>query len=116
MTGSDKDKWIGLSEKERRTQLFNFTAPVPEVNVGQTNRQANFDNLTTTDDHLMHLTGLATDQNGTVYFYTKNSWGTDGIYKGYLYMSEPFVRMKTIAILIHKNALPEEIANKLGLK
>ncbi len=116
MSGSDKDKWIGLSEKDRRTQLFSFTAPVPEIKVDQINRQANFDNLTSTDDHLMHLTGLATDQNGTAYFYTKNSWGTDGVHNGYLYMSEPFVRMKTIAIMIHKSAIPDEIAKKMGIK
>lgn len=116
MTGSDKERWIGLSEKDRKAQLFSFTAPVPEIKVDQVNRQANFDNLTSTDDHLMHLTGLATDQNGAVYFYTKNSWGTDGIHNGYLYMSEPFVRMKTIAIMIHKSALPDEIAKKIGLK
>ncbi|MGE0078567.1 MAG: aminopeptidase C [Bacteroidales bacterium] len=116
MSGSDKERWIGLSEKERKTKLFSFENPVPEINVDQTNRQQNFDNLASTDDHLMHLTGLATDQNGTAYFYTKNSWGTDGVYNGYLYMSEPFVRMKTIAIMIHKDALPADIAKKLGIK
>lgn len=116
MSGSDKEKWTGLSEKDRKAQLFSFTEPVPEVRVDQANRQANFDNLTSTDDHLMHLTGIATDQNGTTYFYTKNSWGEDGVYKGFLYMSEPFVRMKTIAIMVHKSAIPDDIAKKMGLK
>lgn len=116
MAGSDKERWLGLSEKDRKAKLFSFEGPVPEVSVNQANRQENFDNLTSTDDHLMHITGLATDQNGTTYFFTKNSWGTDGIHSGYLYMSEPFFRMKTIAIMIHKNALPKEIADKLGVK
>lgn len=116
MAGSDKERWIGLSEKDRKAKLFSFENPVPEVAVDQNNRQANFDNLTSTDDHLMHITGLATDQNGTTYFYTKNSWGSDGVHNGYLYMSEPFIRMKTIAIMIHKNALPKETAKTLGIK
>lgn len=115
MSGSDKEKWIGLSDKDRKAKLFSFENPVPEINVDQVKRQLNFDNLTSTDDHLMHLVGLATDQNGTVYFYTKNSWGADGVYNGYLYMSEAFVRMKTIAIMVHKNALPADIAKKLGI-
>ena len=63
----------------------------------------------------MHLTGMATDQNGTVYFLTKNSWGTEGVYDGYLYMSESYVRMKTIAVMVHKNAIPAEIKKKLAL-
>lgn len=37
-------------------------------------RQAGFESFVTTDDHLMHLTGIAKDQNGTKYYITKNSW------------------------------------------
>ncbi len=114
--GSDMSRWTEVNEKDRSLQMFSFEKPIPEINVTQENRQLNFDNQTSTDDHLMHLTGIATDQNGTKYFYTKNSWGTDNhIYNGYLYMSESYVRMKTIAILIHKDALPIEIAMKLGI-
>ena len=114
--GSDMSRWTEVNEKERTSQMFSFEKPVPEINVNQENRQMNFDNQTSTDDHLMHLTGIATDQNGTKYFYTKNSWGTDNhIYNGYLYMSESYVRMKTIAILIHKDAIPMEIAMKMGI-
>lgn len=117
MSGSDKERWTGLSEKERKEKLFSFDEPVPEIVVNQENRQANFDNYTTTDDHLMHLTGIATDQNGTEYYLTKNSWSSEsGMYKGYLYMSDSFVRMKTVAILVHKSAIPKQIAKKMGLK
>lgn len=90
--------------------------PVKEKVVTQEMRQATFDNHTTTDDHLMHLTGTAKDQNGTKYYYTKNSWGTkDKKFDGYWYMSEPYVRLKTVAIMIHKDAVPQEIKTKLGL-
>ncbi len=120
LKNSEMSKWTDVSEKDRVSRMFTFNGPVPEFNVTQENRQVNFDNQSTTDDHLMHLVGIATDQNGVKYYYTKNSWGTDlgtenHIYNGYLYMSEPFVRMKTIAILIHKDAIPSEIAMKMGL-
>lgn len=90
--------------------------PETEKTVTQQMRQESFDNHTTTDDHLMHLTGIAKDQNGTKFYYTKNSWGTkDKKYDGYWYMSEQYVRLKTIAIMIHKDAIPSEIKTKLGL-
>lgn len=116
LKNSDMSRWTEMSEKDRVVQMFSFEKPVPEINVTQENRQFNFNNQTSTDDHLMHLTGIAKDQNGAKYFYTKNSWGTDGhIYNGFLYMSESFVRMKTIAILVHKDAIPMEIAMKMGI-
>jgi bleomycin hydrolase len=90
--------------------------PVKEKVITQEMRLATFDNHTTTDDHLMHLTGIAKDQNGSRYYYTKNSWGTkDKKYDGYWYMSESYVRLKTVAIMIHKDAVPQEIKTKLGL-
>ena len=116
LKNSEMSKWSEVSEKDRISQMFRFKGPVPEVNVTQEIRQLNFDNQTTTDDHLMHLVGIATDQNGVKYYYTKNSWGVENyIYKGYLYMSEPFVKMKTIAILVHKDAIPADIAAKMGI-
>jgi bleomycin hydrolase len=91
-------------------------SPVKEKTITQEMRQTTFDNHTTTDDHLMHITGLAKDQNETKYYYTKNSWGTkDKKYDGYWYMSEKYVRLKTIAIMIHKNGIPQEIKTRLEL-
>ena len=78
-------------------------------------REETFDNFQTTDDHLMHLTGIAENQEGTKFFYTKNSWGTKYKYDGYWYMSESFVKLKTIAIMVHKDAIPEEIKTRLGI-
>ena len=79
-------------------------------------RQITFDNQTTTDDHLMHITGIAKDKNGGVFYLTKNSWGVDrNQYGGYLYMSKAYVQLKTIAILVNKDAVPKEIRKKLGI-
>ncbi len=92
------------------------TGPEKEKVVTQEIRQKAYDDYTTTDDHLMHITGMAKDQAGTIFYYTKNSWGTkDKKYDGYWYMSEPFVRLRTIAILVNKEAIPEDIRKKLGV-
>ena len=45
-----------------------------------------------------------------------NSWGPSGKYNGILYASKAFVAYKTMNILVHKDALPKEIAKKLGIK
>jgi aminopeptidase C len=90
--------------------------PGPEVNVTQEFRQAGYEDFTTTDDHGMHLTGIVKDQNGTKYYKTKNSWGTErNAFGGYLNMSESYVRAKTLFIMVHKNAIPPEIKTKLGI-
>ena len=78
-------------------------------------RQEAFDNWETTDDHGMLIYGIAKDQNGKEYFMVKNSWGESGKYKGIWYASKAFAAYKTINILVHKDAIPADIAKKLGL-
>ena len=113
---TDRARLEKMSPAERSEQAYKFESPFPEVKVTQEIRQAGFENFSTTDDHLMHLTGIAKDQNGTKYYITKNSWGTDrNSFGGYLNMSEAYVRAKTIAIMVHKNAVPPAIKTKLGL-
>ncbi len=84
--------------------------------INQNDRDQAFYDYQTTDDHLMHLTGIAKDQNGTKYFLTKNSHGPARGYDGYLYMSDSFVRLRTIAYMVHKDAVPAAIKAKLGIK
>jgi bleomycin hydrolase len=91
-------------------------SPGPEVNVTQEIRQKGYETFATTDDHGMHLTGIVKDQNGTKYYKTKNSWGTErNAFGGYLNMSESYVRAKTLFIMVHKNAIPPAIKTKLGI-
>lgn len=93
-----------------------FDSPQPEKTISQAMRQEGFDNKTTTDDHGMHAVGIAIDQNGTKYVKIKNSWGTPNYLKGYMYISEAFMKYKTINIQIHKDAIPKNIKKKLGIK
>ncbi|HDP99394.1 MAG TPA: aminopeptidase [bacterium] len=108
----EKD-WEDKTEAEKKEKV---TEPVAEKKITQELRQLTFDNFETTDDHLMHIVGLAHDQKGNKFYYTKNSGGVDGRkYDGYVYMSRSYVRLKTIAIMVNKNALPKKISKKLGL-
>lgn len=114
LTGTEREKWEKLTQKEREKMMYSFEEPVPERVITQEIRQKAFDNYQTTDDHGMHITGLAKDQDGTDYYYVKNSWGTTGNdYNGFFYASKPFVAYKTIDILVHKDAIPKEILKKL---
>lgn len=106
-------EWTEMEKSERDSV---FIAPIEEKTVTQAIRQKTFDNYTTTDDHGMHITGIAEDQNGTTYFYVKNSWGIKGSkYDGYFYASAPYVACKTLSILLHKDAVPADIRAKLGI-
>jgi len=110
---SQKNGIAVIPEDPKREDLFD--TPGAEIEVTQDNRQVNFENLTTTDDHLMHLTGIAHDQNGTKYYLVKNSWGNIGPVQGYIYMSEEYLRMKTISIMVNQEAVPRSIAKKINL-
>jgi len=89
--------------------------PGPELEITQKIRQNHFDNWTLTDDHCMHLCGIAKDQTGKKYFMEKNSWGIRGEYKGFSYMSEEFMKLRTMSIMVHKDAVPREIARKIRI-
>ena len=114
--GSDQQRWVGVDPAEMMKQLSKMRDEAPEMTVTQEMRQEGYDNKTTTDDHGMHIYGIAKDQNGNKYFMVKNSWGETGKYKGIWYASDSFVRYKTLNIMVHKNAIPKEIRKKMGIK
>jgi aminopeptidase C len=114
--GSDQAHWLGLTQKERDEYFKNLSAPVPEKEITQEIRQEGFDNYETSDDHGMLIYGKAQDQNDSKYYLVKNSWGTANPYKGTWYASVPFVKYKTISVVVHKDALPQALKKKLNIK
>lgn len=115
LPGSDQAKWLGLSQREIEEKIYKIAGPQPETEVTPEIRQLAYDDYRTTDDHGMVIYGIAYDQAGNKYYLVKNSWGTDSPYKGIWYASESFVKHKTINILVHKDAIPSGIREKLKL-
>lgn len=104
-----------MSKDEIREAFSDLENPLEEVVVTQELRQEGFDNYTTQDDHGMHLVGHGKDKNDRKYYYIKNSWGTNNPFGGYMYISEAYFKYKTITIMLHKEAIPKDIREKLNL-
>lgn len=116
-SGSDQDRWLGLSTSEKDAEVKKMMEkPCKELEITQEMRQEAYDNYETTDDHGMQIYGIAKDQTGKKFYMIKNSWGTDNKYKGTWYISENFVKYKTMNIVVHKDALPRAIKDKLHIK
>ncbi|MGQ1889892.1 aminopeptidase C [Thermophagus sp. OGC60D27] len=115
LSDTERSRWEDITKEKLQKQMYSFEAPVPEKKITQELRQKAFDNYQTTDDHGMHIVGMVKDQNGTIYYKVKNSWNTDNKYDGYLYASESFVKLKTVSIMVNKEALPKVIRKKLDL-
>lgn len=113
-TFSAKDGMAILPSEGEKTDFFQTLLPEKWVTPGE--RQNAFEDYSTTDDHLMHLTGLIKDQIGNQYYDVKNSWGTKDLGNGgHIYMSVPYFRMKSIAYTVHKDALSKKLRKKLGI-
>lgn len=116
MSGTEAERWGKLTDREKEAALYKFDNPGKERTITQQMRQTAFDNYETTDDHGMLIMGTATDQAGNRYYKVQNSWNVLPPYDGFWYFSRPFVAYKTTSIMVNKQALPKEIARKLGLK
>ena len=87
----------------------------PEKRITQEYRQAEFENFDTVDDHLMHIVGKVADQKGNQYYKVKNSWGTQSGKDGFVYISVPYVRLKAISVMLHKDGLIKKTKSSLGV-
>lgn len=108
---------VAVIPAQKENAKLAVLGPEKEKVITQQYRQDEFENYNTTDDHLMHITGKAKDQHGTIYYKVKNSWGTNPdrtAYNGYVYMSESYIRLKAISVLIHIDGLPSSISRKIN--
>jgi aminopeptidase C len=115
LAGSDMAKWLKLDKQKKTNIIDSLGCTVPEIVPTQQMRQERFDNWELTDDHGMHIFGVAKDQNGKEYYMVKNSWGETGDYKGIWYMTKAFIAANTMDFLVNKKAIPANIRKKLGL-
>jgi bleomycin hydrolase len=115
MNEDDRTRFLTMDKEARKKFLYRYKNSIQEKKITSEMREQEFDKFITTDDHLMHLVGMAKDQNGVIYYLTKNSWGTEiNQMGGNMLMSEAYVRLKTIAIMVHKDVIPTAILKKIN--
>ena len=106
----------GIAVQPLKDEKPNFTTVAEEMDVTPEIRQENYDNYTVTDDHLMHIVGLAKGIHGKEYFIVKNSWGDErgqDDFKGHVLVSEAYFKMNTISVMLHKDAIESGLKKKL---
>jgi bleomycin hydrolase len=103
------DADIGEPGRQGATDVCFIPAyDIPAEFIDQAARDYRFARKITTDDHLMHMVGYAGYQ-GQDWFLVKDSWrdAWEGTFKGYFLFHEDYVRLKVLAYMVHKDALPE---------
>jgi bleomycin hydrolase len=104
--------WDGDAEDE----YFDYgegLAYLPEqINDFQLARQTSFNDKSTELDHMMHIVGRVV-RNDTAWYYVKNSWGDTNGLGGFLWMREDYFKIRTLAIIVNKAAIPVEIRKRL---
>ena len=99
---------------------FDFTkavaflpGPFPDI---VSSRQKAFADSSSYMDHMMHIVGLTKDEAGHKWYYIKNSWGNNtNPLGGFLFMREDYFKIRTLAIIVNKKAIPAAIRKKLGV-
>ena len=104
LTENEAARWERMSDAEKKNLAYQIDGPVKQKTITQEDRQKHFDNRETTDDHAMVIVGIAEDQQGNRYYKVKNSWDTNQLYDGFIYVSEPYFLDKTIGVTMHKKA------------
>jgi bleomycin hydrolase len=105
---------LNLNQKKKYDKAT-LNADTKEETADAATRQALYENLTTQDDHLMHIVGVEKSKNGKTFFVVKNSWGERGPYKGYINVSESYFALNTISVVLEKKALQKDLASKLHM-
>jgi len=112
-TGFNANSGLALNINSNTKDINPDTKELP---YDATIRQQLYENLTTQDDHLMHITGIEKSKGGKTFFVVKNSWGKIGPFEGYVNVSEAYTAINTISIVVPKAALSNELLTKLNIK
>ncbi|VXB75506.1 Aminopeptidase [Flavobacterium sp. 9AF] len=111
-------KGIAFIPENKNDNTTGLTEIITEKGITPQFRQQEFENFNTTDDHLMHIVGKVKDQKGNNYYKIKNSWGTDESKVkngGFIFMSESYMKLKAISIVLHKDGINKTTKKNLGL-
>ncbi len=108
--------WDGDAE-DAYFNYYGGLALLPEaINNFQLYRQKAFEDSTTLLNHMMHIVGVTKDKNGDKWYYVKNSWGDySNLLGGFLFMRDDYFKIRTVAIIVNKNAIPQTIQSRLEL-
>ena len=109
------DNGVAFIPKNSLDNKKGMTEIIEEFKITPVFRQTEFENYNTTDDHLMHITGTVKDQKGNNYYKVKNSWGSSLANGGYVYISDAYMRLKSISIMVHKDVLSNDLKSKLKM-
>ena len=71
--------------------------------ITQATRQKEFEQLRTTDDHVMEIIGTFLKDKHR-YYVCRNSWGKQWGNRGLVYLSEDYLKLKTIAVFMSEDA------------
>jgi bleomycin hydrolase len=105
--------FVNRSDQARNTPV---NADQEELEWNVALRQKLYENLTTEDDHLMHITGIEKSKKGKTFFIVKNSWGSTGPYDGYVNISEAYFAINTVSLVVPKESIDKTLLLKLGIK
>ena len=99
-----------ISEPGYRLGSGTVIVPAYDVPLGaitQEAREFRFSTGATEDDHLMQAVGC-TQVNGGDWFLVKDSWriAYQSEHPGYLFIDESYMKLKVLAYLVHRDAVP----------
>jgi bleomycin hydrolase len=99
-----------------KPERFAVSADMEEASWNADIRQQLYENLTTQDDHLMHIIGIEKSKGGKTFFLVKNSWGKVGPQDGYINVSEAYFAINTVSLVVPKAALSKNLLDKLQIR
>ncbi len=87
------------------------TWDIPSAYIDDAARAFRFGSGSTTDDHDLHVVGITT-KAGRDWFLVKDSWSSswNNDHPGYYFFHEDYVKLKTLAFLVHRDAVRELLA------